>query len=119
MIIHRTRAAVIFMAIIVLAGMVSAPALAGDGEKGKLAVIAKELKAAVAAGEMTEAQAKEKWFAVQTKVYLARMAKKLKAAVAAGKITEVQAKAKWKAILKKVAAKKATMRTEKAAGREK
>ena len=119
MISHRTRAAVIFMAIIVLAGMVSAPALAGKGETGKLATIAKKLKAAVAAGKMTEAQAKEKWFAVQTKAYLAKMGKKLKATVAAGKITKAQAKAKWKAILKQVAAKKAAMRKERVAEKEK
>ena len=59
------------------------------------------------AGEMTKAEAMEKWFAVRTKVYLAKLAKQLKAAVADGKLTEAQAKKKWAIVLKKIAAKKA------------
>jgi len=104
------RIALVSLAVIMLVSLVASPGFAGEGEKGSLAGAAKELKAAVAAGKLTKAQAKEKWFAIQTKVYLAKMAKKLKVAVAAGKLTKAQAKAKWAAILKAIAAKKAARR---------
>ena len=74
----------------------------------KMEAIAKELKAAVKAGKLSEDQAWAKWKAIEGGHHgdakKARgkedLAWQLKAAVKAGKLTEKEAKAKWAAITK-------------------
>lgn len=111
---NRMQLAVLLVAVMLLP---LAQVNAQDGKKD-LAII-KKLKAAVAAGKLTEEQAKAKFFAMKKSAANKReltatderateneaVLKKLKAAMKAGELTKEQAKAKLIAVKKLAAAK--------------
>ncbi len=92
---------------ILLAAALATPfgLLAQKATDAKMEAIAKELKAAVKAGKLSEEQAWAKWKAIQGSADKKGhdkegLAVQLKAAVKAGKLSEEDAKAKWEAINK-------------------